>query len=427
MWAQDAGTMYGYAASSAAASVLSPFERPRTPPPRTPKGPGPRGDPSHRTARNQLRPNRDARDRTAGLDPGHTRGNPTGSSHHHPRTAGLAVEHHRKLLQIRPSHAHQQWTGSLTAANFYTPLLKNSRFPLFRGRPRLVWLQIQQQLTFGLGTTAGGGGAWYPTPQFAGLFLGASHGGARSCHRTPVHGHQDRRTIGALQLGHHPRRRGHRRTRPQSHHRQLPGRRTTRQQRHPARHADDRRRTTRRQRLHPQIRLQTQRPHPTPISRITPLLGVAPILFHPCLFRAAHGRPERHFRKSHSNIRHHRRTRFYPRPDFIPAPGFVPPPQSITRLLRPSRTARRSRQYLGIVARHSHIADGIAHRRAGRTRFRLPAPTTQRRTLVRPGGESGFGGDPANLTDEPETALRLSANRKLIEEHRVEPLPRRRL
>ena len=36
---------------------------------------------------------------------------------------------------------------------------------------------IQQQLTFGLGTTAGGAGAWYPTPQFAGLFLGASHGG----------------------------------------------------------------------------------------------------------------------------------------------------------------------------------------------------------------------------------------------------------
>ncbi len=37
--------------------------------------------------------------------------------------------------------------------------------------------QIQQQLTFGLGTTAGGSGAWFPTPQFAGLFLGAAHGG----------------------------------------------------------------------------------------------------------------------------------------------------------------------------------------------------------------------------------------------------------
>ncbi|BAX92703.1 PPE family protein [Mycobacterium shigaense] len=36
---------------------------------------------------------------------------------------------------------------------------------------------IQQQLTFGLGTTAGGSGAWFPTPQFAGLFLGAAHGG----------------------------------------------------------------------------------------------------------------------------------------------------------------------------------------------------------------------------------------------------------
>jgi PPE-repeat protein len=37
--------------------------------------------------------------------------------------------------------------------------------------------QMQQQLTFGLGATAGGSGAWYPTPQFAGLFLGAAHGG----------------------------------------------------------------------------------------------------------------------------------------------------------------------------------------------------------------------------------------------------------
>ena len=70
------------------------------------------------------------------------------------------------------------WTGGLTAANFYTPLLKNlTGFPYFGVGQGSFGYSIQQQLTFGLGTTAGGGGAWYPTPQFAGLFLGASHGG----------------------------------------------------------------------------------------------------------------------------------------------------------------------------------------------------------------------------------------------------------
>jgi hypothetical protein len=42
---------------------------------------------------------------------------------------------------------------------------------------------------------------------------------------------------------------------------------------------------------------------------------------------------------------------------------------------------------------------------AQRYRLRLSAPTTRRRALVAPGGGSGFGGNPANLTDEPEATF----------------------
>ena len=54
---------------------------------------------------------------------------------------------------------------------------------------------IGQQTTFGVGATAGAGGAWYPTPQFAGLAFGnggapvsagigqAARSGDSRCHR----------------------------------------------------------------------------------------------------------------------------------------------------------------------------------------------------------------------------------------------------
>ena len=52
--------------------------------------PGPRGDPSHRTARDQLGTDRGQHDLTAGLGPGRTRGNPTGSSQPPTRRGGRA-------------------------------------------------------------------------------------------------------------------------------------------------------------------------------------------------------------------------------------------------------------------------------------------------------------------------------------------------
>jgi hypothetical protein len=79
----------------------------------------------------------------------------------------------------------------LTNANL-TTLLKQTLtgyFPLGLGQ---FGASIQQQMTFGIGTTAGSGGAWYPTPQFAGLAGG--HGSPLSA------GVGQAKTIGRLSV-----------------------------------------------------------------------------------------------------------------------------------------------------------------------------------------------------------------------------------
>lgn len=67
------------------------------------------------------------------------------------------------------------WLG--LASSQYTPILKNTLQAYFGVGLGQFAVSIGQQLTFGTGTTAGAGGAWYPTPQFAGLHLGAVGGG----------------------------------------------------------------------------------------------------------------------------------------------------------------------------------------------------------------------------------------------------------
>jgi hypothetical protein len=67
------------------------------------------------------------------------------------------------------------WLGSggyfgtgLTTANL-TTLVRNVQLAYFSAGISNFNASIGQQTTFGLGTTAGSGGAWYPTPQFAAL------------------------------------------------------------------------------------------------------------------------------------------------------------------------------------------------------------------------------------------------------------------
>ena len=260
----------------------------------------------------------------------HPRATPRSSHGTTPGPLTMAVEHHRRLLHIWPTHPDQQLDRGAHGLELLHPTLKEPhRFTVFRGRSGRVRLLDPAADHLRSGYYRGWRRCVVSHPAIRRPVPGRQPRRRRRSHRTFVRGHQDRRTLGALQLGHHPRRSGHRRTRPQSHHRQLPGRRSTRQQRHPARHADDRRRTTRRQRLHPQIRLQTQRPHPTPIGRIKASLGAPPIF----VFRAAYLKlPEgirARIRQSRSSIQQAFTHGLYPRQDFIPGPAFIVPPRSI--------------------------------------------------------------------------------------------------
>ena len=182
MWAQDAAAMYTYAASSAAASVLSPFETP-------PNTTTPDAETNQAQAVTQAaeQPASNAAQTVSNttsqaVSSSSTTANTTASTTSTSTTSTgpltwlwNTIEDFFKYGLPTPTN---NWTGGLTASNFYTPLLKNlTGLPYFGVGQGAFGYSIQQQLTFGLGTTAGGSGAWYPTPQFAGLFLGASHGG----------------------------------------------------------------------------------------------------------------------------------------------------------------------------------------------------------------------------------------------------------
>jgi PPE-repeat protein len=179
MWAQDAGTMYGYAASAATASVLSPFDAP----PNT-TTPDAETNQAQAVAQAAEQPATNSAQTVAHATSQlvTTQATPAATTQAAATTTPgpldwlwNTIENFLKYGFPTPTN---QWAGSLTASNFYTPLLKNlSGYPYFGVGIASFAYSIQQQLTFGLGTTAGGAGAWYPTPQFAGLFLGASHGG----------------------------------------------------------------------------------------------------------------------------------------------------------------------------------------------------------------------------------------------------------
>ncbi|AHM07536.1 PPE family protein [Mycobacterium tuberculosis variant bovis BCG str. ATCC 35743] len=146
MWAQDAVAMYGYAAASASASRLIPFAAP----PKTTNSAGVVAQVA-------------AVANSAGVV-----------------AQVAAVAAMPGLLQRLSSAASVSWSnpndwwlvrllGSITPTERTTivRLLGQSYFATGMAQ---FFASIAQQLTFGPGgTTAGSGGAWYPTPQFAGL------------------------------------------------------------------------------------------------------------------------------------------------------------------------------------------------------------------------------------------------------------------
>jgi PPE-repeat protein len=176
MWAQDAAAMYSYAGSSAAASDLTVF----TSPPNT------------------AAPDAESEQFAAVQQASST---PAGNS---AQTAASAISQAapaavvpQNLSQLEAAiYAEIPWAGIETqlqnlavngilptptnnwlqlAPGDYTAIIKQTLQAYFGVGVGSFGFQIGQQLTFGLGSTAGSG-AWYATPQYAGLHLGALGG-----------------------------------------------------------------------------------------------------------------------------------------------------------------------------------------------------------------------------------------------------------
>ncbi len=174
MWAQDAAAMYGYAGASAAASAVTPF----TPPTHTTN---PAGLDAQAVAVAK-----------AAATPAGTSAQGAASTTSQLASASVvpgALQQLSSTSRVTGASTSSSLLSSflpapfgtgpaLTTAN-YTTLLKQTTgiagyFPM--GISSFL-TSIAQQLTFGPGgTTAGSGGAWYPTPQFAGLGGGMSSG-----------------------------------------------------------------------------------------------------------------------------------------------------------------------------------------------------------------------------------------------------------
>jgi PPE-repeat protein len=173
MWAQDAATMYTYAASSAVATRVPPWLP-------TKKA----------TSDNGLEDQANAVANATKTPAGNTAQTVTQTTMQLSATQNATVP---QLLSTAGTTSNATtatdppwWASWLTVPTPTNPMgLSPTTFNTLRQGLQAYFgvglgafgYQMQQQLTFGLGSTAGGSGAWFPTPQFAGLFLGASHGG----------------------------------------------------------------------------------------------------------------------------------------------------------------------------------------------------------------------------------------------------------
>ncbi|MCV7413357.1 PPE family protein, partial [Mycobacterium florentinum] len=179
MWAQDAAAMYGYAAASAVATDLTPFSS------------SPQTTEPDKTADQALAVSKAASE-PAGQS-GQTAANAT--------TQSASTNAVPQALQQLSTNVTASADPSATAsdppwwANWFTIPTPDNPMGWSSSVPQVIFKQltgfpyfgtglgafgysIQQQTTFGIGTTAGASGAWYPTPQFAGLAaLGGGHPG----------------------------------------------------------------------------------------------------------------------------------------------------------------------------------------------------------------------------------------------------------
>jgi PPE-repeat protein len=166
MWAQDAAAMYGYAGASSAASMVTPF----TAPPLSTTAAG-LADQADAVAK-------------AGGTPAGAAAQTAASTTTQLASSTTVPQALQQLSSVSAASTSASttdtsllggldlgqgaWGLGLTTGNL-TTILKQTLQAYFGVGVIGFFIQMAQQLTFGTGTTAGAGGAWYPTPQFAGL------------------------------------------------------------------------------------------------------------------------------------------------------------------------------------------------------------------------------------------------------------------
>ena len=161
--------MYGYAGASAAATTFAPYQSP--PNTTTPEG-----------LFNQAASVAESLGQQAG-----TSGQTAATTSTHLTQAATIPNLLQQLANNNTFiNGLQQFLGAIPngtnpfsvdiPANWATPILKQTLQAYFGiGIANFGW-SIGQQTTFGLGTTTGAAGGWFPTPQFAGLHLGGAFG-----------------------------------------------------------------------------------------------------------------------------------------------------------------------------------------------------------------------------------------------------------
>jgi PPE-repeat protein len=178
MWAQDAAAMYGYLGSSLSASQLVPFNSP----PKT-TTPNAGADQAMAVAQAVATPAGNSAQSAATTTPQLVPAALTP----HAISAATALPQPLQQLQnllttATTNPAALPWplnqiptawnTSGITQASYYT--LFHNLFQVYNGYGAgYHGFQWGQQTVTGLGTTAGAGGYWYPTPQFAQIGLGA--------------------------------------------------------------------------------------------------------------------------------------------------------------------------------------------------------------------------------------------------------------
>ena len=183
MWAQDAAAMYGYAAASAAASTVTPFAAPPQTTSSSQDGTNDQAaavaQASGTSAGNAAQTTASATSSTPTLSASTTTSAPLASATTASQTSAVPVATTSSTTTgagfLAPGETIGEWIGSggwlgtgLSSANLGTILKQTLQAYFGVGIGNFGW-SIGQQSTFGTGATAGAGGAWYPTPQFAGL------------------------------------------------------------------------------------------------------------------------------------------------------------------------------------------------------------------------------------------------------------------